>query len=120
MLRGAGRALARTGLVNDAMAEAQTTPFSGRTAWGRNLAAPVRDFLSTVTNTVPDGLYVIDEEGRLTLANRAAEELLGWPTEELLGEPMHDKMQMTTVTMTGDKTVLACCPFPPPQSQTCP
>jgi Na+/H+ antiporter NhaA len=29
------------------MAEAQTTPFTGRTAWGRNLAAPVRDFLST-------------------------------------------------------------------------
>ncbi|HEV7363595.1 MAG TPA: Na+/H+ antiporter NhaA, partial [Solirubrobacteraceae bacterium] len=29
------------------MAQAQTTPFSGRTAWSRNLAAPVRDFLST-------------------------------------------------------------------------
>src|SRR2546423_12331775 len=33
------------------MAEAQTTPFSGRTAWGRNLAAPVRDFLSTETGS---------------------------------------------------------------------
>jgi Na+/H+ antiporter NhaA len=34
-----------------AEAQAQTTPFSGRTAWGRNLAAPVRDFLSTETGS---------------------------------------------------------------------
>ena len=31
------------------MATAQATPLSGRTAWARNLAAPVRDFLSTET-----------------------------------------------------------------------
>src|ERR1700685_341852 len=31
------------------MASAQTTPYSGRTAWARNLAAPVRNFLSTET-----------------------------------------------------------------------
>src|SRR5881392_2236082 len=33
------------------MAEAQTRPFSGRTAWARNVAAPVRDFLSTETGS---------------------------------------------------------------------
>ena len=33
------------------MAEAQTTPFTGRTAWARNLAAPVRSFLSTETGS---------------------------------------------------------------------
>jgi Na+/H+ antiporter NhaA len=31
------------------MATAQTMPYSGRTAWARNLAAPVRNFLSTET-----------------------------------------------------------------------
>ncbi len=31
------------------MAEAQANSYSGRTAWARNLAAPVRDFLSTET-----------------------------------------------------------------------
>jgi Na+/H+ antiporter NhaA len=31
------------------MAEARATPYSGRTAWARSLAAPVRDFLSTET-----------------------------------------------------------------------
>jgi Na+/H+ antiporter NhaA len=33
------------------MAEAQATPLMGRTAWARNLAAPVRDFLSTETGS---------------------------------------------------------------------
>jgi Na+/H+ antiporter NhaA len=31
------------------MAEAQAIPYNGRTAWARNLAAPVRDFMSTET-----------------------------------------------------------------------
>jgi Na+/H+ antiporter NhaA len=34
-----------------AMATAQATPYSGRTAWARNLATPVRDFLSTETGS---------------------------------------------------------------------
>ncbi|MFZ1155693.1 MAG: Na+/H+ antiporter NhaA [Solirubrobacteraceae bacterium] len=33
------------------MAEAQATSYSGRTAWARNLASPVRDFLSTETGS---------------------------------------------------------------------
>ncbi|HXC44966.1 MAG TPA: Na+/H+ antiporter NhaA, partial [Solirubrobacteraceae bacterium] len=33
------------------MAEEQATSYSGRTAWARNLAAPVRDFLSTGTGS---------------------------------------------------------------------
>jgi hypothetical protein len=32
----------------------------------------------------------------------------------------HDTSMATTVTMTSNKTILACCPFPPPASQTCP
>ncbi len=34
-----------------ASAEASSSPYSGRTAWARNLAAPVRDFLSTETGS---------------------------------------------------------------------
>src|SRR5947208_12821576 len=33
------------------MAATATTPYTGRTAWARNLAAPVRDFLSTETGS---------------------------------------------------------------------
>ena len=31
--------------------DAEATPYTGRTAWARNLAAPVRDFLSTETGS---------------------------------------------------------------------
>jgi hypothetical protein len=31
-----------------------------------------------------------------------------------------DTNMSATVTMSADKTVLACCPDPPPASQTCP
>src|ERR1700730_13965259 len=33
------------------MADANATPYSGRTAWARYLATPVRDFLSTETGS---------------------------------------------------------------------
>ena len=48
-----------------------------------------RDFLSTVTQTMPDGLFVLDPEGRVTFMNSAAERLLGWSESELVGEVMH-------------------------------
>jgi PAS domain S-box-containing protein len=51
----------------------------------------VRDFLSAVTDTVPDGLYVLDKDGRVTLINRTAEAMLGWEAGELLGEPMDER-----------------------------
>ena len=38
-------------VILTAMADAQATPMSGRTAWARNLAAPVRDFLGTETGS---------------------------------------------------------------------
>jgi hypothetical protein len=41
-------------------------------------------------------------------------------TDGDVGSPTFDRDQDTTVTMTSDKSVLACCPFPPPASQTCP
>ncbi len=39
----------RAETARDSMAARETTAFSGRTAWARNLAAPVRAFLSTET-----------------------------------------------------------------------
>ena len=34
-------------------AQQAATSFTGKTAWARNLAAPVRDFLSTETGGAP-------------------------------------------------------------------
>lgn len=41
----------RPAIIAFAMAATQATPYSGRTAWARNLAAPVRDFLGTETGS---------------------------------------------------------------------
>ncbi|NJC67519.1 PAS domain S-box protein, partial [Planosporangium flavigriseum] len=47
-------------------------------------------FRSAVMENMAEGLYTIDDQGRVTSVNRAASQLLGWTAEELLGKPMHD------------------------------
>jgi PAS domain S-box-containing protein len=42
-----------------------------------------------VMDTMVEGLYVLDGDGRLTLMNSAASEMLGWSEQELLGKPVH-------------------------------
>ena len=39
----------------------------------------------SIVETVDDGIYVVDEDGRFTMANDAYAELTGYPREELLG-----------------------------------
>ncbi len=61
-----------------------------RVAMERQLRG-ARDFLATVIQTMPDGLFVLDVDGRVALINEAAETMLGWPTSEILGEVIHEK-----------------------------
>jgi PAS domain S-box-containing protein len=44
---------------------------------------------AAVMDTMVEGLYVLDSDGRLTLMNSAASEMLGWSQQELLGKPVH-------------------------------
>jgi PAS domain S-box-containing protein len=37
-----------------------------------------------------EGIYHVDERGRITFANPAAAEMLGWSPEELVGKPAHE------------------------------
>jgi PAS domain S-box-containing protein len=46
-------------------------------------------FLSAVMDTIVEGLYALDGEGRVTLMNSAASRILGWTEEELRGKDMH-------------------------------
>jgi PAS domain S-box-containing protein len=46
-------------------------------------------FRAAVMDTMVEGLYALDGQGRLTFMNSAAEKLLGWSEEELRGKPMH-------------------------------
>lgn len=49
-----------------------------------------RNYLRAVTDSMGEGVYAADTEGRLTYANQAAEDLLGWTLGQLQGLVMHD------------------------------
>jgi PAS domain S-box-containing protein len=46
--------------------------------------------LRAITENMAEGIVSLDSDGRLLYMNHAAEELLGWRLEELLGRSMHD------------------------------
>jgi PAS domain S-box-containing protein len=45
---------------------------------------------SVVMDTMAEGLYVVDGEGRLSLMNAAASAMLGWSEHDLRGKRVHD------------------------------
>lgn len=48
------------------------------------------DFTRAITNTLGEGLFSIDAEGCVTFMNPAAEQMLGWAEDELLGRRLHE------------------------------
>lgn len=44
--------------------------------------------LEAIVESASDGIISIDHDERIILYNRAAEELLGWPAAEMLGQPL--------------------------------
>jgi PAS domain S-box-containing protein len=68
-----------------------------------------RDFLATVTRTMPEGLVVLDAEGRMTLVNEGAEKMLGWTQEELLGRLKHEMMH--ALKPDGTSVMAQDCPI---------
>ncbi len=52
--------------------------------------AEAEHFRSTMMDTMVEGLYALDDEGRVAFMNSAAERILGWNEDELRGKPMHD------------------------------
>jgi PAS domain S-box-containing protein len=51
-------------------------------------------FTAAITDSLGEGVYAIDREGRLTLLNRAARRMLGWTEEELLGRDVHEAIHV--------------------------
>ena len=49
----------------------------------------------TLLNTLSDGVYATDLEGRLTFMNAAAEKTLGWQEQELIGQSVHERVIFT-------------------------
>jgi PAS domain S-box-containing protein len=48
-----------------------------------------RNYLSTITDSMGEGLFAVDTEGRVTYLNAAGEVLLGWPSADVHGRVMH-------------------------------
>ncbi|MFH2134690.1 MAG: diguanylate cyclase [Pseudomonadota bacterium] len=65
----------------------------GRERANRELQARERR-LSEITNTMSDGLLVMDQGGRITFANPEALSLLGYSMDELLGGDMHEMLHV--------------------------
>jgi PAS domain S-box-containing protein len=53
------------------------------------------EFDQTVMLSMGEGLYTVDSEGRVTFMNPAAERMLGWTTDEVLGSRIHDVIHHT-------------------------
>ena len=52
---------------------------------GRRKADPVADWYRQMVESAPDALILINAEGRILVANSQAEELFGYPRDELIG-----------------------------------
>ena len=52
--------------------------------------------LREITETMGEGLYVVDREGVITFVNPEAGRLLGWEPQELLGRKAHDVFHRRT------------------------
>jgi PAS domain S-box-containing protein len=68
-----------------------------------------RAFYERISETLGEGLYVQDADGRCIYMNSEAERLLGWTREEFIGRPVHDTIHRETAE---GKALLACeCPI---------
>lgn len=64
--------------------------------------------LREITSTLGEGVYVLDEEGKVTFVNPEMERLLGWTQAELLGRSGHETFHYKC--MDGTPTPTHACP----------
>jgi len=54
-------------------------------------------FLQSLTDTMGEGVYALDEKGKCIFVNPETERLTGWSKDEFLGENIHDMIHFQTV-----------------------
>ena len=68
-----------------------------------------QDFVSGLTNSMTEGIYAIDNLGLVKYANAAAQQMLGWTEDDLLGEVMHEVAHFERLN--GTKLPIHDCPI---------
>ena len=51
---------------------------------------PLLDFMRAIIGNLGEGTYAVNRAGQVTFMNPAAERMLGWTEDELLGKDMHE------------------------------
>ncbi|GEM_PF-2173100 len=54
------------------------------------ITTPSENLATALVSCIADGVYMLDDSGRVILMNAAAERMLGYSTSELYGREMHD------------------------------
>jgi diguanylate cyclase (GGDEF)-like protein/PAS domain S-box-containing protein len=58
-------------------------------------------FTTAITNSLGEGLYTLDHEGRFMMVNPAAERMLGWQEAELIGRYVYEIIPGQVATSVG-------------------
>jgi PAS domain S-box-containing protein len=66
-------------------------------------------FLAALTDSIPEGVCAIDRDGHATYMNQAAEDLLGWTSEELATRSVHETIHYQH--RDGSPHLAADCPL---------
>jgi len=72
------------------------------------LAASEKE-LRNITSVLGEGVYKVDEKGRLAFMNPEAEHLLGWTEKELLNKDMHEAIHYQRAD--GTRLPVEACPI---------
>ena len=65
-------------------------------------------FTAAITDNLGEGVYALDAGGRVSLMNPAAQAMLGWTQEELLGRNMHEAIHF--LSRDGARVPASDCP----------
>ncbi|MDX8346944.1 sigma 54-interacting transcriptional regulator [Cognatiyoonia sp. IB215446] len=84
---------------------------AGVTEWKRaeGFFADLERRNQLILNAAGEGIYGLNAEGKATFVNRAAQEMLGWTTDDLLGKDIHSILHHTHVN--GDHYHHHDCPI---------
>ncbi|WP_375257807.1 sigma 54-interacting transcriptional regulator [Citreimonas sp.] len=76
------------------IAEASALQRAGLGEWKRaqTFFAELERGNQLILNAAGEGIYGVNAQGQATFVNRAAQEMLGWTSEDLMGENIHSKI----------------------------